>query len=221
MSFFASFNGERIVSASVVMPYYGIWTADVVLASAIAIPAVATLVIANLTLKGTVFRSASFAGSRAARIVGGAGGWRKKTTKQAYYDPNGVRASMVLGDVAAASGETISLSTDFTVGSSYEREEDAPGSQVLRDLLGEVWWMDPSGVTQCQDRTNKTAITTPFTVGAWSGGKARFEIATEDLAAWQPGRTFTSENVPTPQTLNMVSIDVNNDGKLRLECLTA
>lgn len=180
-----------------------------------------TITIANLTLKGTVFRAGAFAGAKSFLVVGGAGGWSKKPSPQAYANPNGVRKSMVLRDAAASVGESVRIDQDGPIGVKFVRDGEAPAVQVLRSVLGEAWWVDELGVTQCQDRTNVAPIKSAFTVVVWSGARARFEIATEDLASWMPARTFTSETVPESQTISLTSIQMEGEGKLRLEVLAA
>jgi hypothetical protein len=161
---------------------------------------------------------ASFAGSRSVRLVGGYGGWRKQVTAQAYQDPKGVRLSMVLGDAAAAVGEQMAISQDAPIGLNFVREA-APAERVLRQLAGALWYVDPSGVTRL-DARDSSAIGSEFQVIMWSGGKGLFQIATEDNAAWMPGRTFTAPTVTEIQTVSMTTLQIDNDGKLRLEVLS-
>lgn len=217
---FASVNGERIISGSLCIPYFRMWVADVVLASASELATACTLQIANLKLTGHIFRMASFSGSKSARIVGGYGGWRKVLAEQSYTNANGVKLGLVMGDAASLAGEQINVVDDRTIGTYYIREK-AKGTQVLAQHLGPTWYVDTKGVTQAQDRTDKSKIESDFTVVAWSGGKGRFEIATEDIASWLPARTFSSATVPDLQSISMTTVDFDNAGKLRLGVLTA
>lgn len=217
---FATLSGQRIVTGSVCIPYYGLWSADIVLATTNEIKENTDLIIANLSMKCHVFRMASFAGARSARLVGGlSGGWRQKISSQAYYNANGVKLSMVLGDVASKAKEQIKIQTDKTVGQYFVRES-AIASEFLYQLLGDTWYIDEKGVLQAQDRTNSKLISTPFTVINWSGAKGKFEIATEDIASWMPGRTFSSPTVTSVQTISMTTITIENNGKLRLNILS-
>jgi len=220
---FASINGERVVRAIVSIPYRGRWSADIEIASDKVIASSATLTIANLTLKGTAIpsRSAAFAGARSLRMVGGANGWPTIPTAQAYADPNGVKKTMVTRDAAAAVGEQVNIAQDGTIGTHFVRSGDAPAIEVVRSVFGETWWIDEKGVTQCQDRTNTAIITTPFTVAKRNGAKASFEVATEDLASWMPARTFRSDLVPDVQSISLVTLNLEGEGKLRLDILAA
>lgn len=215
---YLALNGRRIVSARVTVPFYGAWCADVTLAIADTIPLTSVLTIGDLTLNGTIFRMASFSGSRSARLVGGGAGWRKVIPAQAYYNPLGVRASIVLGDAASIVGERLNLVTDSVLGTSYVREA-APAERVLRLIAGAQWWIDSSGVTQVGPRAGG-AITSPFQIINWSGGKGWFDVSTETLSDWMPGRTFSNSNVTKAQQIGMVTYVADNDGKLRVNVLS-
>ncbi len=210
-------NGERVISGSITIPYYGPWVADVILASAVNIAPAVTLVAGDLSLKGTIVRQASFAASRSARIVGGGAGWRKSLPARGYSHIAGVKLSSILSDAARESGEQINVSPDRVVGTHYARDE-GKAERVLSLEADGKWWIDAAGVTQISDRIT-SPIVTPFTVVAWSGGKGLFEIGSESIAPWQPGRTFTSSTVTTAQTVATVTIEVDNEGKLRLHVL--
>lgn len=216
---FAALNGERIISGDVCIPYFGIWVADVVLAESSSITSSVQLTLANLNLKGHIYRAASFSGSRSARIVGGYGGWRKQLNYQTYNNPSGVKQSMILRDAAAAVGEQINTGTDKTLGTFWVRER-CTASEVLRLLLGETWYVDETGVTQARDRSNTALIKSEYSIGSWSGAKGRFDVATEDLASWLPARTFQNPTVTSLQKISMTNIHLDNEGKLRLDVLS-
>ncbi len=212
MSGVLTLNGSRVISGTITFPYYGPWVADLILASSEDIGTSVTLVAGDLSLKGTVVRQATFANSRSARIVGGAAGWRKSLPSKGYSHEAGVKLSSVLGDAALA------LDADRVVGTLYAREE-AKAERVLNLELGGKWWIDSGGATQTKAR-DSSAVVTPFTVIAWSGGKGQFEIATESIASWQPGKSFSSHVVPSPQVISSVTIEGTNEGKLRLHVLS-
>lgn len=217
---FAELNGNRIISGTVTIPYYGLWTADVALAAAGPLPLLCTLTIGNLTLQGAVYRSASFTQSRSARLVGGFGGWRKNVPAQAYYNPRGINMSLPLRDAAALVGERVQVANDPIVGTSFVREA-APAERLLRLMAGPEWYVDVNGVTQVGTLRATGRITTPFSPIDWSGGKGRFEIATETYADWLPGRSFTSSNISVAQFVGMTTFQMGNDGVVRLFVLSS
>lgn len=218
MTALLTLNGNRAISAQLTISRYGAAVADVVLAESNPSATPAVLVIGNLTLKGTAFRTASFAGSRSTRFVGGAGGWRKTIKARGYAHDGGIRLSTILGDAARDCGETISIATDRVIGTAYVREK-ATAERTLHLLAARQWWIDPNGVTIVGPRPTGP-ITSAFTVVSWSGGRGRFEIATEDYASWMPGRTFAAPTITGTQTISMMQLTADNDGKLRLVIMT-
>ncbi len=211
-------NGERVVSAQVTIPRFGAAVADVSLAAASTMPAAATLTLGKLAIKGTNARMASFAGASTMRFIGGAAGWRKEIKKRGYSHAQGVRLSTILNDAARDSGETIVVANDRVIGTSYVRER-APAERVLHLMVPRQWWVDVDGVTRLGARPSDK-ISTPFTVIQWSGGKGRFEIATENYEDWLPGRTFTAPTVPALQTISATELTADNNGKVRLVVLS-
>jgi len=215
---FLSLNGSRAVTGRVTLPPRGIWTAQISLAESEAIPSDVNVMVGDLSLSGTAFRAASFAGARSVLIVGGKAGWRKPVSARGYTHEAGVKLSSVLGDVASDVGETIVLESDVAIGPSFTRRRDI-AERVLRRLTGGDWWIAPDGRTRVGPR-DSSRILSPFTIEKYSGAEGRFHIATENYADWQPGRTFTAPTVTTPQTISSVSITADNDGQVRLEVLT-
>ena len=213
------FDGKRVISGTVTIPYYGTWTADLVFALADSFPERGVLQIGDLQLFGTIVREATFAGGRSARLVGGYGGWRKSISSSGYSHEAGIRKSTILKDAADACGERISVDRDDIIGTSWIREE-AEAERTLHLLTDNQWWIDGSGVTQTKQRDTK-AIASPFTVVSWSGGKGKFEIATESVSDWLPGRTFTAPNIDGTHSIGSSSISISDDGKLRIVVLNA
>lgn len=214
---YSTLNGARISSATITIPYYGAWVADVIVATADVIPSQGPLVVGDLSLFGTIYRQAAFAGSREVRVVGGYGGWRNTLPAQTYQSASGVKLSVVLGDAAAIVGEKIKIANDGTLGTIFVRE-NAPAERLLRQLAGAVWWVDSSGKTQVGPRP-VSKVGNPFSAIGWKGGAGRVEIATEVLSEWMPGATFSNGTVTPAQTIGMTSIEVDNDGVLRLVVL--
>lgn len=212
-------NGERVAFGEVTIPMFGAWTADVTLPVDKEITSPCTLVVGDLSLVGTVVRQAGFNGDRTARLVGGANGWSTQLPAKGYSHVVGVKLSSVLKDAADECGETIELETDRNVGTLYTRDA-GKASDVLALQLNGQWYIDNAGVTQTKARS-AAPIVTPFTMVTRSGARADFEIATEAIAAWSPGRTFTSNTVVTAQTISSVTIRSTNEGKTRLFVLSA
>jgi hypothetical protein len=217
MSHYASVNGLQATSFSLSIPYYGAWVADVDLAPSQALSESVVLVAGNLTLRGTNLRADPFAGSNSARIVGGAGGWGLPIALAPYRNPAGVPLSLVLRDAASAVGETVRLAADRSLGEFYVPEA-GPASWLLRQLAGELWWVDSAGVTQVGARPS-TTIKSQTAVTEYRGGRGWLTIATEDLAAWMPKATYSGPTVTKPITVGATRISSGDDGILRIEVL--
>ena len=210
-------GGQRIQSGAITLPYYGMVAADILLASTATVPPQTTLVVGNLTLQVAVIRQAGFAGARSFRVVGGYGGWRKIVPPRFYSSPASLPLTTVLSDVAVEVGEKVSVPATRLLGTQFARSA-GKASRVLEQLCPD-WWVAPDGVTHVGARPSGS-IGTPATVISYSGGKGQFQVATEDMSSWLPGRVFTSATVTTPTTIGTTSIQMGNDGKVRMEILS-
>lgn len=217
MSAYASLGAARIISGHVTILRYGIWTADVLLDLTTEIAAQTTLTIGDLVLTAHVYRMATFAGSRSALALGGFGGWLRELPPRAYRSASGVLLSIVLGDAAREVGESIVVANDVSLGTQFTRERMQAG-KLLRQLAGPDWWVANDGVTHVGPRPSG-AISSPFTAISYSASKGRVEIATENLADWMPGRSFTAPTMPTARTIQSVIHTLTNEGTTRTEVL--
>lgn len=220
-SYWGSVNGARIVSGSLSLPLYGAWVADVELELESAVTSPVTAIVGNLTLRGSVYRQATFAGRTEARLIGGGGGWSKNVQARGYNQLGGVLASQVLNDAAIEVGETVVVATDSTLGDAYARfgGPDGKAARVLRRLAGSQWWVDPSGVTHVGPRPT-SAITSDFTVEMFSGAPGTLSIATEDVSSWMPGNTFSSATV-AQQTIASVRHEFGPNGVARMKVMVS
>ena len=225
MSFFASVNGLRIVSGTLLVPAIGMWTADLHLATDQLIIGQAAVVIGDLTLKGFVYRTDVYGGQVRARLVGGYGGWRTRVSAQGYGSSTGIKLSTVLNDAARDAGEKISIADDVGIGNAFVRVNFATSvaSDVLWQMLAlgfiPAWRIDQAGVTQLTPWPT-VKITTPFTVTDQKPDEGVVTIATEDYASWMPGAQFTSPLTAGTLTSAGVHYVWSGDGKFRFEVLT-
>lgn len=225
MSFFASANGQQIVSGTLLIPLVGVWTADLQLAASQALTGPVSVVIGNLTLQGFAYRSQSYGGQTRARLVGGYGGWRKPIPAQGYGTNQGVKLSTVLQDAATACGEQVSIFADVTVGQAFARVAFA--SSVASDVLWQMialglmdaWYVAPSGVTQTGPWP-ETTVATPFIPSDQRPDEGLISIATEDYASWMPGASFTHPLLTGSYTSAGVQYVWDDEGQFRFEVLT-
>lgn len=224
MAYYASLNGTlRVQAAFILRGSWGAWSGDVLLAEDTAITGPVVLAIGNLTLVGAAYRGSgpegAFAGSRAVRLVGGAGGWRTTAPRQFYADTNGVKLSTVLRDVSRLVGETVNLPTasDRVLGQFWNRAE-APASRTLALTVGEGWYIDDLGVTQIGEWP-EVPVTSAFTLEDFYPAQGKALIATEDPLAWRPGTVFQGPTLDVPLTASSTRFALHPDGRLRVEVL--
>jgi hypothetical protein len=217
-----------VVSLDLAMPYYGIPVADVGLAAGALLTSPVTLRAGNLTVTMAVATlpdgspaQTSFAGSTTARLVGGVGAWGKTVTLTPYNSPAGVLLSKVLGDLASATGERVSLATvlDRSLGVLYVPGPPGPASRLLAVLAGALWWVGVDGVTRVAASRTATTVGSVAQVTMLDGGKGWASVATEDPAAWLPGARYTDATAPKGITVAASRFRAGNDGVLRVEAL--
>lgn len=189
---YCSINGQRCYRLNLVIPARGLWTADAVLDDVISFTGTAvTLVLAGLTLVGSVVRSGNYSGEGSLRIVGGKGGWMQKIPSQFYKNPNGIKLTPVLTDAAKTCGETVIVDTDTLIGPFFTREE-APACRVLNQLCPS-WFVQPDGQTRVGDRATPTIASLFDLVDENPATNlGRIPIATDFPEDWVPGAKFTA-----------------------------
>lgn len=216
MSNYSSYAGSRIVEMSLSLRLYGLWTAEIAVATGNALPSTGQLTHGNLTLRGAVYRQGTLGGTTRALLVGGFGGWSKAVPERGYQLLSGVLLSLVLSELAAEVGEQVAVTADGSLGNWWTRPATRAGA-VLRAAAGPLWWVDASGVVQVGPRPGGS-VTTPFQPQAWDGGAGVLTISSDDVASWQPGVTFSNVLVPQ-QTVSAVRHVVGNDGRARMRVM--
>jgi hypothetical protein len=215
----ASLAGIAVMRGVVVVPFSGIWHADLVLAQATG-PAPTgpqSLIFAGSTWTCAVVRSIDFAGERGVRVVGGLGGWRT-TIPAKQYGQGTITTQMVATDAALACGESppvLDASVPVTVGSAFLRQA-GPASLALQAVLGDAWWVDSAGTVQTRPRTGTVASS--FQAMRVDGAEGVYEVGTDAPNDWTPGATFSSPTVSG--TVNRVTHRITPT-KLRTEVMAA
>ena len=214
----ATLNGIPVTRASLVVPYTGIWHADVSLDRDVEPDGPQVLVIGPYTWNASVVRAVDFAGSKRLRLVGGQGGWRTSVPPELYVSPVGVPTTTVLADVAGLVGEippVVDPTLAPTLGTAFGRQAGL-ASLVLQQVCGDQWWMDPTGTIQTAPRVG--AVASLFSVQDVDGACGRYVIQTEFPGDWTPGATFASATVSGTISRTMWAI---NEGGVRVEVLTS
>lgn len=190
----ATLGSVAIYRGKLVLPYTGIYHAELVLDAATDLSGPQTLTLAGVTWALAYVRAIDFAGERGVLLVGGAAGWRTVIPSK-QYGQGGVSAQMILQDAAVACGELAPVidASVPPVGQAWNRAT-GPASDVLRLFLGDGWWMDSSGRVQTALRAT-TAISSAFSALHVNGAAGVYEIATDSPGDWVPGRTFSGPTV--------------------------
>jgi hypothetical protein len=171
----ATLNSLLVTAARVSLPAWGAWWAEVECASDQVLTGAVTLILDDLTLRGTVVTGGAYQTRTRYRIVGGAGGWGRTISARSYANDLGVKLSLVLRDAATAVGETMGTAPATAIGPAFVRAQ-GPASRVLEAVAPRGWYVDEAGVTQIGRRPAR-----PFT-GAASrmvndAAQGRYELA--------------------------------------------
>lgn len=218
---FAEINGVRAVEGRIVIPQVGAPHAALTLdKEVVGLPAKGLiLTLADLKITCTPWRPVkSYQGRTSLSLIGGFGGWRQELGPQTYRSSVGVRLAFVLGEAAKATGETIVIGNDRTLGGHYVRER-APAARLLNRLCPLEWWIDLAGTTRTGTRTT-SKITSPLSLLSFDGARGVAIVATEFPGAFIPGRTFSSPQLSSEITIAGVTHTLSK-GKIRTEVLAA
>lgn len=184
----ATLAGVPVARARVAVPSWGVWWADVDLTEDAELSGRVSLVLADITLSGTIISGGVHSGRAAYRVAAGAGGWGVVLPAKAYHNDLGIKVSTLFADAAAGAGEALVGAPATRLGAHYARAS-GPASTVLNALAPRGWYVDFAGTTQIGARESSV----------YSGSEPRtrvdpgvgvIEIATEELAALVPGVTI-------------------------------
>lgn len=154
----ASLAGYTATRCRVHRPAWGVWWAEVELASSASLSGSVTLQLADLTAVGTIMNRASSESQTRSTwfVAGGAGGWGSEIAAESYANDAGVSKATVMRDAARAAGETLDeTGVSGTIGAYYVREA-APASRTMHVLAPRGWYVDDDGVTRIGSRAAST-----------------------------------------------------------------
>lgn len=182
----ASLAGERVTSARSTIPGWGCWYAEASIDGEHALSGAVELVMADLTLKGTILSGGPQKGRSSFIIVGGKGKWGKTIPRKSYANDAGVKVSTVLGDAAREAGETLELSSTDRVGPAFVRAE-GPASRVLEQIAPATWYVGEDGITRLGKRPRKPFNGNAPRVSPVDLARRTVTLASEKIAALVPG----------------------------------
>lgn len=188
-----SINGIPAVSVRLLVPWTGVWIADVDVDLSI-VPALPTgpvlLKIGERVLQGTVDpRLSGKHGAKAtARVLGGAGGWDKTVRPLHLHNPAGVTSIAVITATAAEVQERAVVALPTVLGTDYVRAA-GPASRVLSGLS---WHVDFSGTTIVGPRV-PIPMSPTVDILDWEPGEQLAEVGYSDIL--MPGTILLSPNM--------------------------
>ncbi len=141
--------GNEAIGVRAFVPARGAWSADVPLASAVALEGAVTLEIGALTFEGTIVpeRSGTFQEKSTYHIVAGAAGWQKTVVEKHFHNDAGLKASAVANATAVEVGETLVSAPATILGADFQRLPERAG-RVLSRLYSQGWYVDFDGLTR-------------------------------------------------------------------------
>jgi hypothetical protein len=184
----ASVNGLTATQVRLQVPAWGIWWADVDLASEAELSGRVTLSLADAELSGTIVSGGSHNGRSGWRITGGAGGWNQRIPEKAYRNDAGVNPSSVLSDAASEAGETLSGSPSAVLARHFVRPAGR-ASWALNHLAPQGWYMALDGTTVIGVRAG-AAYTGDASLLRMDVKAGRAELATMSISELLPGVTL-------------------------------
>jgi len=201
----ATLNSILATSARVYLPAWGVWYAEVDLDGEHTLAGAVTLVVADLTLVGTVLSGGPENGRSHYRVVAGKGGWGKTIPAKSYANDAGVKASTVLLDAADACGEILLASTLPTTrpGPAWVRPEGRARA-TLDHIAPRGWYVGEDGVTRIGARAAGT-LPAGVTHGPVDLARGCVELASESIAAILPG--IAVDGLTAVDVLHEVSSD--------------
>ena len=199
MGLTATLNGNRITEARLSIPRGAPRIDDVSLDAEVTIAggAACTLVVADLTVKCAVLSGGPAAGRSYYRLVAGAGGWGKEIPAKSYANDLGVKNSTILGDAAAAAGETLDTSTipSGTFAPSFVRIADQ-ACRVLEQLSPSAWYVGEDGKTRIGARPSTTYFERSLDqTSQLDLARGTVTLASDTIAAILPGATIAGLTV--------------------------
>ncbi len=174
-----------VTNCTLHVPAWGCWHANIVLASEKTLSGKVTLKFGDAAYKGAVVSGGVYLGRSHYKIVGGAGGWGKQVSAKSYANDAGVKASLVLGDLASEVGETLVVSADKAVGVAFVRHAGR-ASQALQEIFPSGWYVDETGTTRTGARASST-LRRKVTQGETDKATGTVQILSDEIADLVPG----------------------------------
>jgi hypothetical protein len=188
-------NNIAIHSAEIDFPLRRIWLANLTFTDDLG-PAVderVTLTLGSWTGVGTCVSAGAHGGVYKARVVAGAGGWRRAPTGLSFQNDANLSTIEIAQALASSVGETVT-SDSTTIGVNWSIDPQCSAGENL-DAVGN-WYVDNAGVTVIGDRPELAEF--KAIVENYDGSHAQAEclIEEQDIAKVLPGAIVSSVTLP-------------------------
>ena len=224
MTMHVTCNGAPLECLTIYVPHVGPWFAELRFVDAAAeVPQGAvTIAVGERTFNATILPEfdGSFAERREATAFGGAGKWQGLAKKRSYANDAGVKASLVVADLAREVGETLGdvAPGAASLGSHWFREAGFATRELERAIGTADWWVGYDGVTHIGTRATSTPSASAYQVlQAWPD-RDYVKIGLDDVYAVGVGSILT-ERLPEPLTVASLEIAITPEG-IRALCYT-
>jgi len=223
-------NGFPVIRGSIRRPRIGVWNADLVVDCTTEISGAVTLETEDgaFSLAGVAYREGVFQATLSMKVIGGAGrlsvppgGIGSPISPKSYQ---GATVRLVLNDIMAACGETLSSTSDAaTLGAVLRRWVVTAGSgkdalaRLLEQFSGISWRVLADGSVWVGPETWPSAPTTQFDIVERHFGEGRIIIGSQQ--PWlMPGTklTISSSSTAGTQYVDYVVDDISPE-KIRSE----
>ena len=183
----ATLGGVPIAKGRGTIPGYGRPWADVELSepTAFAVGARVPLVVGGVTLATAIVSGGVLHDQAAYRLVVGPG-WSRMLPRRAYMNDAKVKASLVLGDVAAECGETLAALPTTRLGGAHFERPAGLASETINALYPRGWYVETDGVTHLGARA-ETVYRGDAPRVQPDRGAGFVDLAPESLAGLLPG----------------------------------
>lgn len=212
-------NGLSAVEVRLMLPYKGVWTAEVDfdLELVPVIPTGPAVLVLGKQAPMVGFidpdGSGKFGQKGRARVLGGFGGWHKKLPAWHFTSEVGVLSTEVLTVTAASVGEKVLQAVPEMLGKHYSRTDGA----ASRVLSGLDWYVDTlTGVTIVGPRLPIPVRPDTVEVLDWDPLEQRATIATDDVL--HPGSLLLDTRFGTAQVRDVEQVFNASGGRATAHC---
>ena len=214
----ASVDGQMLTYALIRIPYSGAWVADLDVDTDKTITGKVEVKIGNLSLVGTVDPrfSGAFAMNTKLRVVAGNGKIDAVLKAKDYANDASIKAQTVVDDIVREAGEALdpTYSDTMRFGPHYARES-APAARLLRQMVGDRWWVDLAGVVRIGDRS-RTEVAGDYEILDFDPRTKIATVSTDNPETIRIGSVLRGR-LATPLVVLGLNLSIDGD-KVRLIC---